>query len=260
LEPIKIIFILSHKEIPSSVSVKKLRLKKLSNERKWRKKRETLNVLIKSYKGDAMQSEKGSDTIQRICNHLIEETLKPAQDKASIIIEEAERKASEIVNQAEQERLRLMQKAKDDIARERKMAETALHQAATQTLEAVKQAILDDVFNPALSKIAHDALSPPEVVAKLVEAMIQGIKKEGLALDLELFISQNLSKEALCQALAAQVMNELNKQSIQLGSFNAGVELRVKGQGLVVVLTDDTLKEVVSSYIRKEMREQLFKN
>ena len=202
----------------------------------------------------------GKDKVKKICDVLKRETLEPAKKEAEEIVHAAQLKAEEIIRDAKKEAEKTFQEARKEIEKERNVFQSSLNQACKQALEVLKQDIESKLFNPELSKILHQPLQEPQIIADLLKAVIGAIEKEGTDVDLSAFIPQAVSAETINRLLTQNILQRLKGGSVQVASLKGGIAVKMDKENITIDVTEEALKELVSTYIRKDFRETLFRS
>ena len=202
--------------------------------------------------------EKAQERIQAICEKIKLQTLDPARLEAQLIIEEAHKEAKKITDQAKREAEKIRDETKRNLEEEKQIFTSSLEQAAKQTVELVKQKIEKSLFNPELEKWVVDQLGRAQDAAKLISVIIDAIEKEGLQTDLAVKISQAFTPDEIVAKISAQVLEHLKKGAIEVSDIKGGVQVEIKNKHLMLDLSDDTFKEIISSFIRKDFRKIFF--
>lgn len=206
----------------------------------------------------AKSLEKGSEKIQGIIDLLKKETLEPAKKEAEEIIEEARAEASRIIAQAEKEAKELHQKAHESIEKEKNIFQSALTQAAKQVLESLKQRIASSFFNPQLVELIDSQAKDPQLIAKLLQAVIEALQKEGIEADLSAIIPRTVSPQAINALLGENLLKKLKGKSVVVGEFAGGIQVKLHDKQLTLDITDSSLKELLSAYVQKDFRKLIF--
>ena len=202
----------------------------------------------------------GKDKVKKICDVLKRETLEPAKKEAEEIVQAARVKAEEIIRDAKKDAEKTLQEARKEIEKERNVFQSSLNQACKQALEVLKQDIESKLFNPELSKILHQPLQEPQIIADLIKAVIGAIEKEGTDVDLSAFIPQAVSAETINRLLMQNILQRLKGGSVQVASLKGGIAVKMDKENITIDVTEEALKELVSTYIRKDFRETLFRS
>lgn len=204
--------------------------------------------------------QKGSDKIQHICDAIKKETLAPAKKEAEEIVKKARKEAEEIITNAEKSAGEIVEAARECMERERSVFNSSLSQACKQGLESLRQEIEHRLFNEELESLIKQGASDTELIAKLIHSMIEALEKEGLGVDLSAFIPKTLSPEAVNKLLARNVLLKLREGSVLSGSFSGGAQVKVHDKKLTIDISDEALKERLSTYLHKGFRQLLFNN
>lgn len=205
--------------------------------------------------------DKGQDKIKKICEVLREETLEPAKKQGEQIVQEAHKKAEKLLAEAQQAAAKLHEQAKAEIEQIKSAFEASLAQAAKQSLEMLKQAIETRFFNQNLSKLIDSRASSPDVIAALINAIVQALKKEGTAANLTALIPKEVDPQQVIQLLLEDVVKTLKQGSVEVGTFNGGAQVKLKDKNMTIDITDYALKDLLTSHIvRKEFRKLFFES
>lgn len=198
--------------------------------------------------------------IKQICDSLRKETLEPAKLEAEKIIQEAKDKAAQIVAEAEEQAERIQAHARADIEQEKNVFQSSLAQAAKQSIEALRQSVETKLFNEELESFLEQESSKPSVIASLIQSIIEAVEKEGVEADLLAIIPEKVSAKEVSALLGDTILKKLGKNSISVGHFNGGAQVKLVGKNMTIDITDSTLKELMSSYVRKDFRKMIFAN
>ena len=199
----------------------------------------------------------GNEKIQQICNALRKETLEPAQAEGEHIIAEAKKRAEQIVNQAKAEAEAYHNEMKKKIDQERAVFKTSLQQAGKQSVEELRQEI-ESLFREQLLDSLSREMREPELIAKLLTSIVSAIEKEGIQTELTAVVPQSTSVEMINQLLTKQVVERLKEQSVTLGKFSGGVQVKLLDKRMTLEVTDKVLCDILSKYLRKDFREMIF--
>lgn len=203
--------------------------------------------------------ETGKDKVKKICDVLKRETLDPAKREAEEIIASARRKAEEILADAHLEAKKMVDDATIEIEKQKGIFQASLAQACRQTLEALKEKIEHKLFNPELSKLVAKPMQDPKLMAQLINAIIHALDKEGTKSDLSVVISSAISAKVVNELLTSEVIQRLKEKGVLVGSMGGGIEVKLLNNNITIDLSDETIREMVAAYIRKDFREYLFR-
>lgn len=202
--------------------------------------------------------EKGQEKIQRICAILREETLEPAKEEAQAILRKAEAEKEALLEEARKEAALFVEEAHRSVKKEKEIFQASLEQASKQALESLRQDIEMRLFNEELGDMLLKEMASPTGVAKLLTGLIQALDKEGLAADITAVIPKTVDAKQVAAALAENVLQKLKGGSLVLGRFGGGVQLKLANKNIMLDVTDESLKELLSSYLRKDFRKLIF--
>jgi V/A-type H+-transporting ATPase subunit E len=204
--------------------------------------------------------EPAQDKIQKICNELRENTLEPAKKEAEGIIADAKARAQDIIRQGEAQVEQLLLESRRNIEQEHNIFQSSLSQGIKQSLESLRQDIEHKLFNDNLSELVKSGTNKPDVISKLIECIIKAIDKEGMTADLSVIIPKNVSDNEVNQLLGHEILEKLKKNSVSVGNFEGGAQIKVESDGLTIDITDSAIKELLARYIRKDFRKMIFKD
>jgi len=176
-----------------------------------------------------------------------EALLAKAKEEAAGIVAEAEKKAGEIIEKAEKEAAGYKVKVTGD-----------LKMAASQSLQAVRRDIENLVVSRMTGEAAGKALTEESFVKEIIKAVATKFNADE-AVDLELVLPETLKS-----GLEPFVKNELS--GILKGGVSAefsrkiagGFTIGPKDGGYFISFTDETFKELISSYLRPVTKKLLF--
>lgn len=202
--------------------------------------------------------ENENEKVNRICEILRKETLEPAEKKAQGMLEEAKAQADEIIRHAEKEAEEILESAKLKIAQERKVFQSSLAQGAKQSLEMLRQEIVQNLFNPALEQLIQKKLATTDTIASIIDALVHAIKSSGFSGDLQAYIPKNISPDMVNSLLLKEVLNTLEKHSVEIGNFNGGAQVKLVNKNMRLDMTDAAIKELIAQFVREDLRKIIF--
>ncbi len=202
--------------------------------------------------------EKGQDKIKKIADELRKQALEPAQKEALEIVESAQKEAEEILHNARAQAEKLIAGAKQTNEHDRKVFQSALAQSFKQAFEILKQQIETKLFNEQLGVELEKNAANPQAVAKLINAIVESIQKEGISSDIAVVIPQKTDAKAVSLEIAKGVMERLKGGPIDLGNFASGVQVKLKGQNLTLDITDKTLREIIARFVPNTFHDIIF--
>lgn len=202
--------------------------------------------------------ETGKDKIKKICEILKNESLEPAKDEAQKVVEVAQEQARTIIRDAESKAEDLLKKAGEKFEKERALFETSLQRAAGQAIESLKQAIEEKLFSHELVAWLDRQTADPKLAADLVAALVSAVDREGTSADFSALIPASVPAEKVTAALGETALAKLREGKVEVGNFAGGAQLRLHDQKLTLDLSDEALKELLGTYVRKDFRARFF--
>ncbi len=203
-------------------------------------------------------SESGKDKIKKICEILEKETLEPARNEAQRLIQDAKAKADEILVQAQQEAQQLLQTAQKQIERNQTLFHASLKQGFSAIKEQLRQELQTTLVLPSFTDWVRSHVHEAMTEAQFVQAMIRAIDQAGLQGQVAVYVAKEVSVDAVNALLGQQILDRLEKGSVQVGTFGAGVQLRLEAHHLILDVTEESLVDLLTTYVAKPFREILF--
>lgn len=204
--------------------------------------------------------EKGKSKLGEICEILRKETLEPAQNDAKGIVDSARIESQKIIELAHAEAKQIMDDAHAKIEQERKLFENSMDLASKQSFDELRQKVEEHLFAIELSQLGAGMLKEGELVAKLLGAIINAIEKEGLGSNLALAISGILKPEEISKHLMDGIKQKLEKNEIPIESIDSGAVIKIVDKKMRIDVSEQSLKELMGTFLRDSFRQILFKN
>ena len=201
-----------------------------------------------------MANLSAQDKLKQICDALKVETLKPAEEEANTIVNNAKEQAKRIIQEAQETAQKLVASAD----RKLKQGESSLAQAGKRSVESLKQAIEQKIFKESLAEWLDSVFADHEVGARLVNALIQGVESQGFSGDITAYVAKHISPRAVNEILGKTVLAKLKGKSVVVGEFSSGVQLKVHERNWVLDLSSDALLTLLTRYLQKDFREMIF--
>ena len=200
----------------------------------------------------------GRDKIQEICDVLKHETLEPAKQEAREVIENAQLQAEEILQEAREKANALIQSAKEEMEEKKKVFSASLQLSCRQGVELLKQKIEEELFDKSLSGLVSKEMKDPKVIAHLINSFMKAVEEQGIQEEFVARIPKEISPKSINALIAERSLEKLQKQSVELGDFSGGVKIQMKGSQVTIDMTDETVKELIARFIRRDFRDMLF--
>lgn len=205
-----------------------------------------------------MANLSAQDKLKQICDALRVETLKPAEEEANTIVNNAKEQAKRIIQEAQETAQKLVASAEEEANRKLKQGESSLAQAGKRSVESLKQAIEQKIFKESLAEWLDSVFADHEVGARLVNALIQGVESQGFSGDITAYVAKHISPRAVNEILGKTVLAKLKGKSVVVGEFSSGVQLKVHERNWVLDLSSDALLTLLTRYLQKDFREMIF--
>ncbi len=202
--------------------------------------------------------ETGKGKIQKICDTIRKETLEPVKQEVREIIENAHLQASEIIREAEEQAKRLKQAANVEIDEKKRRFESSLNLSCRQGIELLKQKVEQEFFNRELADLVIKESSSPQLIVQLIESFMRSLEEQGIEEDFEILIPQEITARSINALLAKSILERLKNQSVELGDFHGGVQIKMTGRQLTIDISDVVIRELIATYIRRDFRDLLF--
>ncbi len=200
--------------------------------------------------------ELGKQKIQQICDAIKNESIEPAKKEAEKILAEAQARAREIIQNAQQQAQDLHQNARSEIEQERHIFQSSLKQGAKLTIETLKQQIEQTLFHHELQNVVEQSLCDPQLIAKVIDAIVASIVKDGLSANLTAVVSKTISPKELNVFLTDRTLKKLKDQTVELGDFTGGAKVRLIDKRITIDISGNAIMEMLAKYapnFRKEI-------
>lgn len=201
----------------------------------------------------------GNERVKEICDVLRRETIEPAKEEGQRLIEAAKGEAARILAEAKAEAERLESEARKRIDQEKAVCQSSLEQSCKQALERLRQDIEQKLFNQEVNALLKSGTSGPMLVAKLVTSMVQAIEKEGISSDFSVILPKTVPANEVMEVLGENISKKLRTNEVEVGHFNGGAKVKLRDKKMTIDISDEALKELLSTYVRKDFREMIFK-
>ena len=205
------------------------------------------------------QKVSGEERLAAICQALRQETLTPAEQEAETLLIAARKDAETIREEAKKEAEELKRHAKREIEKELALFHSSLHHAALQAVERLKTKIEHLLLSKGLDLLVQEEFQSTKALGSLLDALTQMVEKEGLTHSPEIWLGKAVDKKALLASLTRHTLETVKEEKIQVGSFLQGLKLVIKEKHMTLEITEDTVRELLSSLLKRDFRRYLFK-
>lgn len=200
----------------------------------------------------------GKAKVKKICEVLQKETINPAKKQADEIISKAKQDSENIIRSAKLDANLLIEEAKEKINEERNIFQASINLASKKALDSLKQEIEENLFNTQLDLFVGEAMNNPQTVASLISTIIKAVEQEGINADFNAIISSNVDKNSVNKELVGGVIDLIKSKSVEVGDISGGAQVKVIDKNLTIDITDSTLKELLSKFVREDFRSVIF--
>jgi V/A-type H+-transporting ATPase subunit E len=202
--------------------------------------------------------ETGKDKIKKICDAIRLETLEPVKQEAKELIENAKLEAGEILETAEKKAKQMIAQAEEEIQSKMQQFQASMNLACRQGIESIKQKIEKELFSKALFEIVQDEMIKPDLIGKIIETFLRSLESKGIEEDFEASIPKEISPRDINRLLGQKVLERLRGKSVKIDDIKGGVKLSMPDRQISIDLSEEAVRELVASYIRKDFRELVF--
>jgi len=202
--------------------------------------------------------ETGKDKIQKICDSLRKETLEPAKQEAREIVENSHMQASEIVAEAKAKAIAMTEEAEKEMEEKKRVFHASLNLACRQGIEQLKQKIEKDLFNQELTALIVKETTEPKVIANLLNSFMKSMEEKGIEEDFVALIPKGVSPRSINELLAVRVLERLQNKTVVASDIGGGLQIQLKGRQITIDISDAVVRELISQYIRRDLRDLVF--
>jgi hypothetical protein len=198
------------------------------------------------------------DKLQELTDRLYNEGLSKGKEDGAALLAQAQAKSDEIIKAAKKEAAGIITKANKEAEDMKIKVEGDLKMAASQAIQATKKDIENIIVTGLCDENISKTLSSADFVKDILKAVAEKFNAEQ-ALDLNVILPDSLKnslepfvKNELSKTLKSSIKAEFSKKIS--GGFNIGP----KDGSYFVSFTDETFKELISSYLRPTTKKLLF--
>ncbi|MCB1213762.1 MAG: V-type ATP synthase subunit E [Chlamydiia bacterium] len=202
----------------------------------------------------------GKEKVDALCEKLTQEALEPARKKSKEIVHKAEEEAEKIVADAHLRAQNLVNEALSKIENAKRVFEVSLRQAARQSLETLRQSVENELFAKELYPNIEQATGDKNWVAQLLKAMIEAVERSGIDTDLTAMIPNTLSADQINSQLGGNLLKKLKDHTVEIGDFKGGARLTLNNLQIILDMSDESLRELLTSFLKEPLRRYFFKD
>ncbi|MBN1499256.1 MAG: hypothetical protein JW982_03830 [Spirochaetes bacterium] len=196
------------------------------------------------------------EKIKGISDYLKASVLEPAEKQKSDLIKSAEEEKNRIIQAAQAEADRIISAAKEQAKHELETLESSMRIASKKAVDTLKLSIEKNILTAAVNETVKSALSGEEMVKEFIKLAVDNlISGQSSA---EVLLPENLSAK-LESFIKTEVASKA-KAGIKLSSETvpSGFAVSVKDSSLMFDFTEDAVIELISGFLRPQIRKYLF--
>lgn len=196
--------------------------------------------------------------LQELTDRLFNEGLSKGKEEGEAILAKAKKDAEDIVAEARKQAADITAQAEKDAEAYRIKVSGDVKMAASQSLQATRQAIGELIVYKMSAPATAAVMSDKDFVREIIKAVAAKFSAEEAA-DLSLVLPESFKSE-----LEPFVKNELPAiigKGISASfskKITGGFTIGPKDGGYFISFTEDTFKELISSYLRPAVKSILF--
>lgn len=193
--------------------------------------------------------------IKDITDFLKSSVLEPAEQEKETILTDAKSEASKIIANAKKEAEEIIANAKKEAETMKHNTESALKIAAKQSVDKLKLALEKEVLTATVATPVKDAMNSEALIKEFVSEFLKIYAGKGsFAIELPAAL-----KEKLASYVKAQI-DAMGAKEIKLGdeTLPSGFAVKASDGALRYDFTDESVTELLTEYIRPELRKALF--
>ena len=199
-----------------------------------------------------------AEKLQGLLEKIKTEGLEKAEVEKQKILNEAEKEAKKIIDKANNEAEATRKKAEKDAGKFKKLADSAVKQAARDIMLKLKSEL-----EKRLENIVHDLSSKsmtPEFMGEIIKEMASAFSKDDSASDLKLEL---LVAPKDCEKLIVLLRGSLAKTFAETpevfseNDIGGGLKIGFKGSDVFFDFTDDAIADLVCAYVTPKLAELL---
>jgi V/A-type H+/Na+-transporting ATPase subunit E len=198
--------------------------------------------------------------LQQLTEKIYREGVEKGEQQAGEIIAAAEKQSAAILESARREADKIIAEAGKKAGDFRQNMEADLRLAAAQSMNSLKQQILDVITARVVEKPLTASLSDPATITEFLKIILQNwTSAAGQSAGIDVLLPESQRerldaalKTALSRELAAGLSLRFTK------SVKAGFQVQASGSAYKISLTDEDFMEYFREYVRPKMRAFLF--
>lgn len=192
--------------------------------------------------------------MQNISDYLKERVLDPAEQEKKTILADAREESSRIIEDARKEAGRILAEAKENAEREKNSLHSALRIASKQAVDTLKQALEKSLLKQLVAEPVSGVMSSEEVVKSFITEVIKTTDGQSA----EIMLSDDLKKKISDYVKSEIITKSSSKIALSAENIPSGFAVVLSDKQLMLDFAEESLVELLSGFVRSELREYLF--
>ncbi|MBN2435701.1 MAG: hypothetical protein JXK07_10590 [Spirochaetes bacterium] len=192
--------------------------------------------------------------MQNISEYLKERVLDPAEQEKKNILAEAREESSRILEEARKEAGKIVAEAREHAEREKNSLHSALRIASKQAIDTLKLALEKSVLKQLVAEPVSGVISSEEVVKSFIAEVIKTTAGQSA----EIMISDDLKNKISDYVKNEIIAKSSSKIALSAENVPSGFAVVLSDKQLMLDFTEESLIELLSGFVRSELREYLF--
>ena len=197
--------------------------------------------------------------LQELTEKIFQEGVEKGNAEAEQILKSANSEAKEIIEKAKKDADNILKDAQKKAGELKNNTESEIRLSGKQSLNALKQQIVDTVNNEITSAAIKDAFSDKNFIRKIIETLLSSWAGSGQSMDLTLLLSEKDEKN-LSAFFKKEAKKYLDKGvTVNFDStLKNGFQLGPKDGSYKVSFTEEDFINFFKHYLRPKLVEILF--
>ncbi len=205
-----------------------------------------------------MTSLNSEEKIRDISQYLRKNILDVAEDEKKKIIDEAETEKKRIIEDAEKKASEILKSAHEQAEQEKRNSESAIKIAAKQAVGILKQNLEKEVLKKVIDKPVKEINGNNDVMKELLKEVLNIYLTKETSGASELVVSDKIKKDLSDFIKSEIIAMSNNKMTLSEETIPEGFAVTIKENGLMFDFSSSALIELISNYVRPEVRNYLF--
>lgn len=208
--------------------------------------------------GENISQSSVDEKIKGLSDYLKSSVLDPAEKEKEDILKQAQEEKKRIIAEAEAEAEKIVKSAKEQAEHEKSTLESSLRIASKKAIDTLKISVEKEILNSSVDTAVKSAVSDKEIVKSFIEKILDSVLKGEESA--EIILSDDM-KNQLTDYIKSQVTAKAGeKLTLSDEKVPAGFALAMKESSIMFDFSEEALTELLSSFLRPEIRKYLFEN